>query len=101
MVPAGRSSPIFSAIRNRPMGVFILPSSLPTPKREVETLEVLERRSFPAASVKLLASDRSAGKKLPFRGQLIEVETLGETSFVDRDLAFFKKTRGRDQQMMF
>jgi len=55
----------------------------------VETLEVLERRSFSAASIKLLASDRSAGKKLPFRGQLIEVEALVETSFVDRDLAFF------------
>jgi aspartate-semialdehyde dehydrogenase len=55
----------------------------------VETLEVLERRSFPVDSIKLLASDRSAGKKLPFRGQLIEVEALDETSFIDCDLVFF------------
>ena len=37
MVPMGRSSPNFSPILNLPSGVFMLPSSEPRPKREVET----------------------------------------------------------------
>lgn len=36
-VPTGIPSPILSLIRNRPIGVFMLPSRVPTPKREVET----------------------------------------------------------------
>jgi aspartate-semialdehyde dehydrogenase len=55
----------------------------------VEMLRVMERRNFPAASVKLLASARSAGKTLKFRRQDIAIETLGVNSFEDIDLVFF------------
>ena len=47
----------------------------------VEFLAVLEQRNFPLASLKLLASSRSAGKKMPFRGEQLPVEELTEKSF--------------------
>ena len=52
-------------------------------------LHVIERRNFPASSVKLLASARSAGKTFKFRRQELAVQTLGVNSFEDIDLAFF------------
>ena len=55
----------------------------------IEMLHVLERRKFPAVSVKLLASARSAGKTHRYRGQEIATQTLGINSFEDVDLAFF------------
>jgi len=55
----------------------------------IEMLHVMERRKFPAASVKLLASARSAGKTHRFRGQEIAAQMLGINSFEDIDLAFF------------
>jgi len=47
----------------------------------VELLAVLEQRKFPLKSLKLLASARSAGKTLPFRGEQLPVEELTENSF--------------------
>jgi aspartate-semialdehyde dehydrogenase len=55
----------------------------------IEILHVMERRKFPAASVKLLASARSAGKTFKFRGEELASHTLGVNSFEDIDLAFF------------
>ena len=46
-----------------------------------EFLRILEQRNFPLASLKLLASSRSAGKKLKFRGENLPVEELTEKSF--------------------
>ena len=60
----------------------------------IEMLHVMERRKFPAASVKLLASARSAGKTHRFRGEEIATETLGINSFEDIDLAFFSAGAG-------
>ena len=54
-----------------------------------EFFRVLERRNFPAASVRALASRRSAGKKVQFRNQSIAVEELNENSFDKIDIAFF------------
>lgn len=51
-----------------------------------ELLSLLEQRNFPVASLKLLASPRSAGKKLPFSGDQIVVEAIKESSFADVDL---------------
>src|SRR4051812_29817376 len=51
-----------------------------------EMLRTLEVRNFPLSSLKLLASERSAGKKYPFRGKLLTVETLTKDSFVNIDL---------------
>ncbi|MHC4295019.1 MAG: aspartate-semialdehyde dehydrogenase [Planctomycetota bacterium] len=47
----------------------------------MEFLKILEQRSFPLASLKLLASSRSAGKKLSFAGEELTVEELTEDSF--------------------
>jgi aspartate-semialdehyde dehydrogenase len=55
----------------------------------LELLDVLDRRAFPISSLRLLASARSAGRKMQFRGQDIEVEELGEDSFAGVDIAFF------------
>jgi len=51
-----------------------------------EMIKVLEQRQFPVSSLRLLASPRSAGMRLPFRGRLIEVEAVGEDSFRDIEL---------------
>jgi aspartate-semialdehyde dehydrogenase len=51
-----------------------------------EFLRLLEQRSFPMDSLKLLASSRSAGKKVPFAGQELTVEELTEDSFDGVDL---------------
>ncbi len=44
-------------------------------------LRILEERKFPIKSLRLLASDRSKGKKLKFNGKLYPVEVLGHDSF--------------------
>jgi len=55
----------------------------------VEFLRCLEQRRFPIASIRLLASARSRGKKMTFGSQEIEVEELTEPSFDGIDIAFF------------
>lgn len=52
-------------------------------------IKVLEERNFPVRSIKLLASSRSAGKKLKFKGEEITVEELKESSFQGVDIALF------------
>lgn len=54
-----------------------------------ELLTVLERRSFPIASLRLLASTRSAGRSIRFRDQHVPIEELTEKSFTEIDMAFF------------
>jgi len=51
-----------------------------------EFLRILEQRHFPLASLKLLASSRSAGRKLEFAGEHLEVEELTDSSFEGVDL---------------
>jgi len=51
-----------------------------------EFLRLLEERSFPLESLKLLASHRSAGKKLTFAGEKLTVEELTGESFGGVDL---------------
>jgi aspartate-semialdehyde dehydrogenase len=54
-----------------------------------ELLRVLERRSFPVASLRPIASARSAGKTIRFHDDLIPVEELTERSFDEIDMVFF------------
>jgi aspartate-semialdehyde dehydrogenase len=54
-----------------------------------EFFRVLERKNFPAASIRALASTKSAGKKLEFRDKSIAVNELNEKSFAKIDIAFF------------
>jgi aspartate-semialdehyde dehydrogenase len=64
----------------------------------VEILRVLERRNFPVASLKLLASARSVGKTLEFKGKAHPVEELKASAFMGVDIAFFSAgaTRSRE-----
>ena len=57
-------------------------------------LRVMERRNFPVASLRLLASARSAGTTLKFQGQDIAVEPLGVNSFEGIDVALFSAGGG-------
>ncbi|MGK7916424.1 MAG: aspartate-semialdehyde dehydrogenase [Prochloraceae cyanobacterium] len=51
-----------------------------------ELIELLESRQFPVAQLKLLASPRSAGKTLTFKGKELLVEPVSEDAFQDIDL---------------
>jgi len=55
----------------------------------IEMIKTLEKRNFPASKLTLLASARSAGKKLKFRGQEITVTELTKDSFKGIDIALF------------
>jgi len=52
-------------------------------------LTTLEERNFPVANLMALASARSAGQTLAFRGQAIKVKELQEDSFKGIDIALF------------
>ena len=54
-----------------------------------EFIKVLEQRNFPMASVHLLASDRSAGKKMFVSHREVEVEEVIPSSFDPVDIALF------------
>ena len=51
-----------------------------------ELLELLEQRNFPLAQLRLLASPRSAGRTLRFRGEDIPVEPVSDRSFDNIDI---------------
>ncbi len=55
----------------------------------MELLGVLDRRAFPVKTLRPLASARSAGKSVSFRGEEIKVEELRADSFAGIDIAFF------------
>ena len=55
----------------------------------VEMIKVLEERNFPVKTLKLLASSRSVGKKMMFRGENLTVEELRHDSFEGVDIALF------------
>jgi aspartate-semialdehyde dehydrogenase len=51
-----------------------------------ELLQLLESRNFPIAHLKLLASPRSAGQTLSFKGEELQVEAVSDRAFDDVDL---------------
>src|SRR5271169_6907920 len=55
----------------------------------VEMIKTLEKRNFPVGKLTLLASARSVGRKLKFRGQEIAVTELTKDSFAGIDIALF------------
>ena len=55
----------------------------------IEMIKTLEKRDFPVGKLTLLASARSAGKKLKFREQDVTVEELTKDSFKGIDIALF------------
>jgi aspartate-semialdehyde dehydrogenase len=54
-----------------------------------EMLKVLERRGFPVDELRPLASGRSAGKEITFRGKEIRIQELTEDSFEGINIALF------------
>jgi aspartate-semialdehyde dehydrogenase len=60
----------------------------------IEMLDVLERRNFPVGKLTLLASPRSAGKTLKFRGEDVPVQALGPDSFAGVEIALFSAGGG-------
>ena len=63
-----------------------------------EFLQLLESREFPLASLRLLASERSAGRLLSFRGRPHPVDLLTEDSFKGIDIAFFSAGGSRSKE---
>lgn len=55
----------------------------------VEMIKTLEKRNFPVGKLTLLASARSAGKTLKFKGQDITITELTKDSFKGVDIALF------------
>jgi aspartate-semialdehyde dehydrogenase len=54
-----------------------------------EVLRVLEQRDFPLASLRPVASARSAGKTVPFRGEDIPVTVIGDAAFEGVDIVLW------------
>lgn len=52
-------------------------------------LKVLDERSFPVSEVRLLASARSAGRKVEFKGQELTIVEASRAAFEGIDIAFF------------
>ncbi len=63
-----------------------------------EFLNILAQRDFPFKSIKMLASARSAGKKIAFKGVEYTVEELTENSFNGIDIALFSAGGARSRQ---
>ena len=52
-------------------------------------LEVLERKNLPIKDLYLVASEKSSGSKLDFKGKKIEVKNLNDFDFSSTDICFF------------
>jgi len=61
-------------------------------------LQMLEERNYPIKSIKLLASERSRGKTLMFRGEMLPVEVLAEDSFKGVEVALFSAGGGTSKK---
>jgi aspartate-semialdehyde dehydrogenase len=55
----------------------------------IEMIKTLEKRKFPVGTLTLLASARSVGKKLTFKGKEIAVKELTKDAFSGIDIALF------------
>ena len=65
----------------------------------IEMLRCLERRNFPVGKLTLLASARSAGKKLTFRGEEHTIQELTPESFAGVNIALFSAGGGISQAL--
>jgi len=64
----------------------------------IEMVKMLERRKFPVKTLVLLASERSRGKKIKFRGKPVAVETLSEEEIPAVDIALFSAGAERSRK---
>ncbi|MBS1723925.1 MAG: aspartate-semialdehyde dehydrogenase [Armatimonadetes bacterium] len=63
-----------------------------------EFLDLFEKRSFPVKELRLLASERSAGTRIPFDGREVEVQAVSAESFAGVDVAFFSAGATRSKE---
>ncbi len=63
-----------------------------------EFLSILEQRKFPFKTLRVLASSRSAGKKVPFKGKQYTVEELTQDSFKGIEIALFSAGASRSRE---
>jgi aspartate-semialdehyde dehydrogenase len=63
-----------------------------------QMISCLEDADFSIKSVKFLASSRSVGRSLRFKGDLIDVEELKEDSFKGMDIALFSAGGGTSER---
>ena len=61
-------------------------------------IAILEERNFPVKNLILLASERSEGKRLEFRGESIIVQKLNHNSFQGIDIALFSAGAARSKE---
>jgi aspartate-semialdehyde dehydrogenase len=63
-----------------------------------EMISILEERSFPIGELRLIASQKSQGKELEFKGERIKVQKLDENSFRDTHIALFSAGASRSRE---
>lgn len=63
-----------------------------------EFLKIIQERDFPFDSLRMLASSRSAGKKIDFKGKTYTVEEMTTGSFSGIDIALFSAGGARSRQ---
>ncbi len=63
-----------------------------------QMIRCLEEADFPVRSVRFLASSRSVGRMLRFKGESIAVEELKEDSFKGMDIALFSAGGGTSEK---
>jgi len=63
-----------------------------------QMIRCLEERNFPVKAVKFLASRRSVGRQLRFRGDLVEVEEMKGDSFEGVEIALFSAGGGASKE---
>jgi aspartate-semialdehyde dehydrogenase len=61
-------------------------------------IQVLEERNFPVGEMRYLASSRSAGKTMQWKGEDVVIQELTEDSFDGIDIALFSAGGGRSKE---
>ncbi|MGK0289489.1 MAG: aspartate-semialdehyde dehydrogenase [bacterium] len=60
-----------------------------------DLIQLLEKRNFPVKELRLLASARSVGKEVQFKGETVKIQELTHDSFEGIDVAFFSAGSSR------
>jgi aspartate-semialdehyde dehydrogenase len=60
---------------------------------------ILDERRFPVSQLRLFASSRSAGRRLPWRGTDVEVEDAAAADYSGLDLALFSAGAGASREL--
>lgn len=63
-----------------------------------EFLSIIDERNFAFKSIKMLASSRSAGKTMSFKGKTYTIEEMTKDSFKDVDIALFSAGASRSRE---